>query len=226
MYQIVFLPKTFQGKRAWSQGTVFVVSHHPLQHTHITSTCSYTSCIDCIRHYNGTRAGPDLVGSMLVVVAYCCCILLQLALMLYDPDHCTLFVLVVLSFHQLVQILYTLAHVVVSTCCNLRLWWFSFNQLAQIPHLHRQLYRYYIYTYEAVLLQLSPCGGSGGVVIASWGNILWADLIPSLIIIHKLVHRKHVEQALISVYMSMLHVPHCVGAFRANPFTRHMYYTG
>ena len=104
MYQTVFLLKTFQGKCVWSQVTVFAVSHHPLQHTHITSTCSYTSCIDCIRHYNGTRAGPDLVDSMSVVVVYCCCILLQLALKLHD--HCTLFVLVVISFHQLVQILH------------------------------------------------------------------------------------------------------------------------
>ena len=37
---------------------------------HITSTCPHASCIDCcIRHSNGTRAGPDLVGGMVVVVA-------------------------------------------------------------------------------------------------------------------------------------------------------------
>ena len=30
----------------------------------------HASCIDCcIRHSNGTRAGPDLVGGMVVVVA-------------------------------------------------------------------------------------------------------------------------------------------------------------
>ena len=37
---------------------------------HITSTCPNTCCIDCcIRHSNGTRARPDLVGGMVVVVA-------------------------------------------------------------------------------------------------------------------------------------------------------------
>ena len=37
---------------------------------HITSTCPNACCIDCcIRHSNGTRAGPDLVGGMVVVVA-------------------------------------------------------------------------------------------------------------------------------------------------------------
>ena len=42
---------------------------------HITSKCPnmvspHASCIDCcIRHSNGTRAGPDLFGGMVVVVA-------------------------------------------------------------------------------------------------------------------------------------------------------------
>ena len=37
---------------------------------HITSTCPHACCIDCcIRHSNGTSAGPDLVSGMVVVVA-------------------------------------------------------------------------------------------------------------------------------------------------------------
>ena len=37
---------------------------------HITSTCPNACCIDCcIRHSNGTHAGPDLVSGMVVVVA-------------------------------------------------------------------------------------------------------------------------------------------------------------
>ena len=37
---------------------------------HNTSTCPNACCIDCcIRYSNGTLAGPDLVGGMVVVVA-------------------------------------------------------------------------------------------------------------------------------------------------------------
>ena len=62
----------------------------------------------------------------------CCCIPLQFALML------------VLTFAPCAGGVFLpstgantpLAHVVVSTCCSLRWWCFSFQQLAQILHLH------------------------------------------------------------------------------------------
>ena len=62
----------------------------------------------------------------------CCCIPLQFALIL------------VLTFAPCAGGVFLpstgantpLAHVVVSTCCNLRCWCFSFQQLAQILHLH------------------------------------------------------------------------------------------
>ena len=62
----------------------------------------------------------------------CCCIPLQFVLML------------VLTFAPCASGVFLpstgantpLAHVVVSTCCNLRWWCFSFQQLAQILHLH------------------------------------------------------------------------------------------
>ena len=70
----------------------------------------------CIRYYNGIRAGPDLVGVMMAVVACCCSILLQLALMLADLN----LALVVFSFHELVQILHwhTWLSAPVATCAG------------------------------------------------------------------------------------------------------------
>ena len=71
-----------QGKLKWDAATTCNYNHHTHPHP-LTSTCPYTSCIDCcIRHSNGTHAGSDLVSGMVVVVACCCWIPLQLTLML------------------------------------------------------------------------------------------------------------------------------------------------
>ena len=67
----------------------------------------YTIKIDCcIRHSNGTRAGPDF--------APCAGGVFLPSTGANTP----------------------LAHVVISTCCNLRWWCFFFHQLAHTLHLH------------------------------------------------------------------------------------------
>ena len=91
----------------------------------------------------------------------CCCILLQLALML------------VLTFAPCAGGVFLpptsantpLAHVVVSTCCNLHWWCFSFQQLAQILHLHmwwsitRYNLRWWCFSFQplAQILYLHSC---------------------------------------------------------------------